>query len=37
MVQSMLERQQPLKAKLFELKKGDLISFDSEFDTMENM
>ena len=36
MVQRVLEQQQPLCATLFELKKGDLMPSDSEFDTMEN-
>ena len=36
MVQRVLEQQQPLCATLLELKKGDLMPSDSEFDTMEN-
>ena len=35
MVQRVLEQQQPLCATLLELKKGDLMPSDSEFDTME--
>ena len=37
MVQRVFEQQQPLCATLLELKKGDLMPSDSEFDTMENM
>ena len=35
MVQRLLEQQQPLCATLLELKKGDLMPSDSEFDTMK--